>query len=87
MKIKEGFVLREVAGNHVVIAVGKATQTFNGMIQLNQTGALLFSLLEKGCEQKDLVEAMIKEYEIDVQTAEQDVSEFVDSLKEANLLA
>lgn len=86
MKIKEGFILREIAGSQVVIAVGEATKIFNGMIQLNETSALLFSLLQKGCEEQDLIDAMTAEYDVDKDTAKQDVQEFVGSLKEANLL-
>ena len=38
MKIKNGFVLRDVGGQAVVIAVGEASKTFHGMINLNATG-------------------------------------------------
>lgn len=38
MKIKNGFVLRDVGGQAVVIAVGEASKTFHGMINLNVTG-------------------------------------------------
>ena len=55
MKIKDGFILREVAGNYIVVAVGSAVKTFNGVINLNQTGAFLWELLQKGAEKEDLV--------------------------------
>ena len=42
MKIKEGFILRNVAGSFVVVPVGDATIDFNGMMNLNETGAFLF---------------------------------------------
>ena len=86
MKIKEGFVLREVAGNYIVVAVGSGVKTFNGMIQLNDTGALLWKQLEQGAEKDQLVDAMIKEYNVEKSVAECDVDEFIGSLKEANLL-
>ncbi len=37
MKIKDGFILRNVAGNNVVVPIGQATIDFNGMISLNDT--------------------------------------------------
>lgn len=86
MKIRDGFVLREVAGNHVVVAVGNGVKTFNGMIQLNETGALLWKELEKGAEKEQLVDAMMKEYNVEKSVAECDVDEFIESLKGANLL-
>ena len=86
MKIKQGFILREVSGNFIVVAVGEATKTFNGMIQLNDTGAFLWKLLEKGATQEQMVEQMATEYAVDNQVAQQDVKEFIENLKEANLL-
>ena len=43
MKIREGFLLRNVAGNNVVVPIGQATLDFNGMMSLNETGAFIFS--------------------------------------------
>ena len=86
MKIKDGFVLREIAGSFVVVAVGDGIKTFNGMIQLNDTGALLWKNLEQGAEKEQLVEAMMKEYNVEKSVAECDVDEFIESLKGANLL-
>lgn len=86
MKIKDGFVLREVGDNFIVVAVGEGIKTFNGMIQLNDTGALLWKLLEKGANEQELVTAMLKEYNVTKEVAESDVKEFIESLKEANLL-
>lgn len=86
MKIKDGFVLREVGDNFIVVAVGEGIKTFNGMIQLNDTGALLWKLLEKGANEQELVTAMLKEYNVTKEVAESDVKEFIESLKEANLI-
>lgn len=86
MKIKEGFVLREVSGNFIVVAVGEGIKTFNGMIQLNETSAFLWKMLEKGAEESQLVDAMLNEYAVSREIAEKDVKEFIESLREANLI-
>ncbi len=86
MKIKEGFVLREVSGNFIVVAVGEGIKTFNGMIQLNETSAFLWKMLEKGAEESQLVDAMLNEYAVTREIAEKDVKEFIESLREANLI-
>ena len=86
MKIKDGFILREVAGNYIVVAVGSAVKTFNGVINLNQTGAFLWELLQKGAEKEDLVKALLEEYEVDEQTASKDVDIFIERLQQANLI-
>ncbi len=87
MKIKDGYMLREVAGNSVVVAVGKATLDFNGLITLNSTGAFLWKMLAKGSSKEELLTAMLDEYEIDEAAAKKDIAEFIDKLKGADLIA
>lgn len=87
MKLKDGFVLRQVAGSYVVVAVGLQTLDFKGMIRLNETGAFLWKqLAENECTEDSLVVAMTNEYDVDNKTAAVDVSAFVQSLREADLL-
>lgn len=86
MKIKEGFILREVAGDIVVIPSGD-TLDLNMMITLNDTGRFLWTRLEKGAEKAELVEALTQEYEVSVQDAEKHVENFVAKLDENGLLA
>ena len=83
MKTRDGFVLREIGGNHVVVAVGDAVKIFNGMIQLNETGAFLWKQLSVGAELDELVEKTTQEFKVEKDVAEKDVVEFVESLKEA----
>ena len=47
MKIKDGFILRKVGIQYVVAATGKASEGFNGMMRLNETGAFAFRLLQE----------------------------------------
>ena len=86
MKIKKNFILREIAGTYLVVAVGDAVKNFNAVINLNETGALLWKALEKGAEEEQLVELIVKEYEVEGETAREDVLAFIQRLKEANLL-
>lgn len=80
MKIKEGYILREVAGNNIVVAVGGESVNFDGIKTLNETGAFLWRCIEKGMTEEDLVGAMLEEYEVDAETAKADVKEFVSLL-------
>lgn len=86
MKIKEGFILNKVAGTHIVVAVNDAVKKFNGVINLNETGAFLWSVLEKGATEEQLVNALLAEYDVDEELAKVDVNKFVNNLKEANLV-
>ena len=64
LKLKEGFILREVAGETVVIPSGEDIN-LNMMITLNGTGAFLWQKLEQGCTEEELVAALLAEYDVD----------------------
>lgn len=85
MKLKNGFVLREVAGECVVVPA-EEDLNFNGMITLNATGKLLWSCLEKGTTIEEMAAALCNEYDIDQATASADATEFADKLKERGFL-
>lgn len=86
MKIHEGFLLREVAGNFVVMPVGAAAERLNGMIKLNETSAFLWKRLETGADEQELVLALLAAYEIDEATARRDIGVFLDTLRRARVL-
>ena len=86
MKIKEGFILKKVAGNNVVIGVGKTMQTFNGMINLSESAAFLFEHLLEGTTVESLCDALCAEYDVDRNTALADINAFLDKLRSINIL-
>lgn len=87
MKIKNGFLLRKVSEAFVVVAIGEAAECFKGMITLNCTGAFLWEKLTEGCEGKDaLIEALLSEYDVDMETATKDVEAFIERVKESGAL-
>jgi hypothetical protein len=86
MKIVDGFAVRDVAGKCVAIAVGGKATALGGMIALNETGKLMFSLLMEGTTEEKMVAALLETYEIDEATAKRDVSAFLAPLYEANLI-
>lgn len=85
MKLKEGFILREIAGETVVIPSGDALN-LNMMITLNETGALLWRKLAEGADEDELCKALLAEYEVDEATASAHVSSFVKKLEENGFL-
>ena len=86
MKLKENFVLRQVADTWVVLPVAEATVDFNGMLTLNETGALLWQALEQGKDAEGLVQALTAEYAVERQQARADVEEFIEALHTAGCL-
>lgn len=79
MKLKEGFILRSVAGETVVVPTGDDLD-LNMMITLNDSGKLLWQCLEKGAEQEELEAALLAEYDVDPQTAKEHVALFIKKL-------
>ena len=86
MKIKKGFILREVAGNYIVVSIGEMVKQFNGVINLNQTGAFMWKHLEKGGNQESLVDALLMEYDVEKEKAEVDAKKFIDTLSKAGII-
>ncbi len=85
MKIKDGFVLRKVAGSYLVVAFGQQSIDFNGMISLNDTGAFLWNKLANDVDRDELVEAMLQEYDVSREQVEKDVDSFIKKLEDNNL--
>lgn len=86
MKINNGFILREVADSYVVVAVGDKLREFNSIINLNETGAFLWRILEKETTEQELIEKLLEEYDVDRETAEKDIKDFIQKIQEAGLL-
>ena len=86
MKIKEGFVLKKIAVNTIAVPVGKESLSFKAMIKINDTGAFLWELLEKGADCESLVSAVTDEYGITEEAASADVNDFIQNLRNADIL-
>lgn len=86
MKIKKDFILRKVADSYVVVPVGELTLDFNGIINLNETGAFLFGLLQKGAEREELIEKLLDEYNVSPEKAAADIDIFLEKVRAANVL-
>lgn len=85
MKLKDGFILRSVAGETVVVPTGDDLD-LNMMITLNETGKFLWKRLEQGAEESELVAALLGEYDVDEQTAKAHVTAFVKKLNDHGFL-
>ena len=86
MKLNPNFVLRQVAGTWVALPVGQTSVSFNGMLSLNDSGALLWKTLEQGGDRETLADALTAEYDVDRATALADVEEFLTTLAKAGCL-
>jgi hypothetical protein len=86
MKIKSGFVLEKVGESYLACATGKLATQFSGFVRLNGTGAFLWNILNGGADMQQLVEAMVKEYDVSPEIAQRDAAAFVENLRKNGIL-
>lgn len=86
MKIKDTFILRNVAGSNIVLPVGASSESFSGMMTLNESGVFLWNSLKNDISMDDLVNALLSEYNVSADQAKEDAEEFVKSLRSAGVL-
>ena len=86
MKIKEGFVLRSIGDNYMVVGEGLAQIDFNKIISLNSTAAYLWKAVQgKEFTVLDLKDLLLEEYDVDEATALKDASALAEKWAEAGL--
>lgn len=86
MKTKKGFMLRQTAGRNIVVAVGQASEEFNGLITLNETGAFLWKMLQAGTTYEDILKALLDEYDVSEADAKAGIDAFLKSVRDAELI-
>lgn len=87
MKIKSGFLLREIAGAWVVVPVGQRVVDFNGLMSLSESGALIWSKMEQGVETKEeLVNLLQENYSVKTEVAAEDITDFLNQINERGLI-
>lgn len=86
MRIKEGFVVREVAGETIALPTGD-NASLNMMISLNDTGAFLWRKLDQENTEESLVEALLNEYDVDEASARNSIKAFIQTLRANGFLS
>ncbi len=86
MKIRDGFVVREVAGTYLALATGELSKIYNGSITLNSSAKFIFDCFLNETTKEEVVNKMLENYSgLDKKTAEEAVDEFIERLMEENL--
>lgn len=88
MKLKYKFIVQNIGGKPVAVAVGRDNQKFNGMIKLNESGERIFMLLSSENLTEDaLLTRLAEHYETTVEAIKPAALAFVDQLRKNDLLA
>ena len=86
MKLKTKYILRTVADKTVAIAVEQGDEKTDGVITLNETGAFIFSLINDGADFDTVADKFFDEYDVTKEEAVKAVENFVEYLKNSDLL-
>ena len=81
MKIKEGFLVKKIAGDYLVVPTGNNIVDFAVAVSLNETGAFLWEQLKEEKNLEQLTEALSAEYGIEKSVAEKDALDYIELLK------
>lgn len=86
MKIKDGFILKDVAGSKIVIATGKERMDFNGVITFNSVGAEVFTMLDGTNSVEEIVSHIAAEYRVSEDTVKADVEKLIEKMRKHKLI-
>ena len=86
MKLEKEFVLREIAGDYVIIPVGKTVIEFNGLNTVNEVGVSIWNMLQNEVTFDQIVQGILNEYEVEESVAREDIREFLDQLIDGGIL-
>lgn len=86
MIVKKEMIKREIAGDTILVPVGKAVYDANGLFVLNELGAFIWDLLPEAESAEDICRAVLAEYEVTEEVAASDIAEFLDKLRGMGIL-
>lgn len=86
MKIKNGFILRKFADKIVAVATDEMADCDNTFIKMNSTGEFVWNVMQNDVTYDFIIKSLLDKYDIDEETAKNDLNEFLATIKKAGLL-
>ena len=86
MKLKEGFVIREIEGTIIAVPTGELTNQFTGVITLNKVSRIIWEMLDKGTTTEEIEKVLIEKGNLAEENAKKETEKFIQQLKEANFI-
>ena len=87
MKIKKGLEVKDICGEHIVMAEGAGNVDFSKIVSLNESAYLLWTnLVGKDFSEADMVNILLDNYEVDKHVAEADVKDLVEKWEKEGIL-
>lgn len=86
MKIKNEYIMRNIAGDDVLVPIGKTVNDFNGLIILNEMAKFIWEKMIEVDNEGELLNCILDEYEVEKDVAKADLDEFLNILRENNII-
>ena len=86
MKAREGFILRNLAGEYLLMPKGERIKSYDSVVLMNELSAFVWGKMQNPVTQSDLLEAVLNEYDVDENTAREDLAGLLAELKEAGVI-
>ena len=86
MKIKKQLIKRDIAGDTILVPVGKTVYESNGLFVLNEVATFIWDNLSQLETEEEIVSRIMEEYEVSPQQAQSDTAEFLVKLRELNII-
>lgn len=86
MNIKKQLIKREIAGDTILVPVGKTVYDSNGLFVLNELGAFIWDILPRVETESQILHAVLETYDVTEQEAQQDIAAFLDKLRQMEIL-
>lgn len=87
MRKRKGFVLRQVCGENIIISEGIENIDFSKLISMNSSSAYLWETLgDSDFDHNDIANMLIKEYDIDMDTAIKDAKILIGKWLDAQII-
>lgn len=86
MEIKKQLIKRQIAGDTILVPVGKAVCASNGLFVLNELGAFIWDRLPDAAGEEEILRAVLEEYDVSAEEAAKDIGEFLGKLREMEII-
>ena len=86
MKARDGFVLRNIMDDHILVPVGSRIKDFRGTIVMNELSAFIWEKLQKSVTEAELLSDILDEYDIDEEAAKRDLTALLEKLRDFEVL-
>lgn len=86
MKIKKQLIKRDIAGDTILVPVGKSVTESKGLFVMNELATFIWDLLPETESEGQIIDAVLREYEVSRDQASADVHAFLEKLRTMDIL-